>query len=466
MKRHLNAVGGLMKENKRDLNSRRQPDISVPKSGSSVLPFISGMGLGAGIMYALDPDRGNRRRAMAQQKLFRLVNLAGDALDKGVRDLEHRAEGLAYGAVHLVRHEYCPDDVLEQRVRAKLGRIACHPGSIEVRAKDGQVVLTGPVLRGEAAEITRAVRRVRGVGQVECRLQEHDSSENVPGLQGEAVRPGDKPELLQENWAPGTRLIIGGIGLTLMGRAITRPSFFNSLGGVLGFALLGRSGRRTRVAGTLLDSLKPAAGSRAGRRSVQGVRTAGEHRRDVVGKSGVYPATGPLPPRAAEVRMAGSFGQGERGAAGYEDHGSSEMTYSGSTVLGALSGAGANIDVQSLLKTGEIARDQWLNFFNQLNKALDGQRVTIEGREGGNTRVLQRDIELDSIGADVKDGESTITIGVGRKPDDLVVHTIPAKRVAVRDEGDSKLLEIEGSDGATTTVRLRNADLQRTRIVA
>jgi hypothetical protein len=49
-------------------------------------------------------------------------------------------------------------------------------------------------------------------------------------------------------------------------------------------------------------------------------------RRDEVGRSRVYPASGPLPPRkGAVIRGQAEWGQGERGAAGYEDHGESEM---------------------------------------------------------------------------------------------------------------------------------------------
>ncbi len=380
-----------MREHKRDFESRRESQISSQRSGGSVLPFISGMGLGAGIMYVLDPDRGNRRRAMAQQKLFRLANLAGDALDKGVRDLEHRAEGVAYEAVHLVRRERCSDEVLEQRVRSKLGRVACHPGSIEVRVRDGNVVLTGPVLRGECHEIERAVRHVRAVRNVECHVEEHDSSENIPGLQGLAQRPGDKPELLQENWAPGTRLVMGGLGLALVWRALRSPGFLNSVTGVLGVGLLVRSGRRTRVFDTLMDSIRPGAGPRAGR---------------------------------------------------------------------------ASVALQSVLKPGEIARDQWRHFFGQLSKAIAGQRVAVEVHQGSEVRVQQRDMPIDSIGADIKDRESIVTVSVGRSADDLVFHTINARRVAVREDSDSRLLEIEGNDGIATVVRFRNSDLQPTRIVA
>ncbi len=46
---------------------------------------------------------------------------------------------------------------------------------------------------------------------------------------------------------------------------------------------------------------------------------------DKVGHSGVYPMSGPHPPGDAPAVWPGSWGQGKRGAAGYEDHGESEL---------------------------------------------------------------------------------------------------------------------------------------------
>ena len=49
------------------------------------------------------------------------------------------------------------------------------------------------------------------------------------------------------------------------------------------------------------------------------------NRIDRVGKSGVYPVSGPWPESDAPVQGEASWGQGERGAAGYQDHGESEI---------------------------------------------------------------------------------------------------------------------------------------------
>jgi CBS domain-containing protein len=51
----------------------------------------------------------------------------------------------------------------------------------------------------------------------------------------------------------------------------------------------------------------------------------GKGRKDRVGPSGVYPMSGPHPKGDAPVVWPGSWGQGKRGPAGYEDHGESAL---------------------------------------------------------------------------------------------------------------------------------------------
>ncbi len=60
-----------------------------------------------------------------------------------------------------------------------------------------------------------------------------------------------------------------------------------------------------------------------------GMPGGGAGRRDVVGRSGVYPESASERPSAdAPVRTENAWGQGERGAAGYEDSGTSELASS------------------------------------------------------------------------------------------------------------------------------------------
>src|SRR5437773_619862 len=56
-----------------------------------------------------------------------------------------------------------------------------------------------------------------------------------------------------------------------------------------------------------------------------GLPGGGAGRKDEVGGSGVYPVSGPHPAGEAPVVKQAGWGQGKRGATGYEDHGESEI---------------------------------------------------------------------------------------------------------------------------------------------
>lgn len=61
-------------------------------------------------------------------------------------------------------------------------------------------------------------------------------------------------------------------------------------------------------------------------RQESGMPGGGAGRRDEgLGKSGVYPMSGPHPAGDAPIVTPAAWGQGPRGAAGYEDHGESEI---------------------------------------------------------------------------------------------------------------------------------------------
>src|SRR5919108_1924221 len=78
--------------------------------------------------------------------------------------------------------------------------------------------------------------------------------------------------------------------------------------------------------------------SEAERKRESGMPGGGQGRKDKVGRSGVYPvsaADGASPD--AMVHGQASWGQGERGAAGYEDSGGSELIYLGDQ-LGLIGG--------------------------------------------------------------------------------------------------------------------------------
>ena len=214
------------------------------------------MGVGAGLMYLLDPNRGARRRAVAWDKLVSAVSHAGDCIECAARDLWHRAYGTFAESKHLFgREEHVDDEVLVARVRSKLGRVVAHPHAIKVAAREGHVSLFGPVLRAEVQGLCDAVARVRGVRSVDTNyLEVHRHAGAVPALQGGARRGGSRLDVAQENWSPATRTLLGAAGAALGGYGVARRDAAGVVLGVVGAGLVLRcvtntDGRRLVGAG-------------------------------------------------------------------------------------------------------------------------------------------------------------------------------------------------------------------------
>lgn len=174
--------------------------------------FLGGLGLGAGLMYLFDPVRGARRRSLLRDKARHAMRAEKEVVDKGVRDLGHRATGVMARLRSAAQPEQVSDEKLVERVRARMGRSVSHAGSIEVSAKAGHVTLGGPIFASEVGALLRSVRRVPGVHSVENRLEPHTGAGSVPGLQGRP-RPRARPMFLRERWPPAARLLAGSAGL-------------------------------------------------------------------------------------------------------------------------------------------------------------------------------------------------------------------------------------------------------------
>lgn len=188
--------------------------------------FLGGLGLGAALMYALDPENGRRRRAMARDRLKSLTRRHRAAAPRGSRDLGHRLEG---GVHSLAGRDSAADRVLAERVRAALGRAVSHPSAIEVEVRGGCVVLTGKVLEWETRELMRRVGRVAGVTAVDDRLERHLSSDGIPALEGSGRV--SRHRLERDIWPPSWRLVAGAAGIGTGVAGLAR-------GGLTGKALL------------------------------------------------------------------------------------------------------------------------------------------------------------------------------------------------------------------------------------
>ena len=202
------------------------------------LLILGGLGLGAGLMYIFDPDRGRRRRATARDTAHHLANAFDDAFGKTSRDLSNRAEGLVAELNSIFRCEEADDNVIAARVRSKLGRAVSHPHAVRVAVDQGRVTLSGQILASEIDQLLNRVSSVRGVTGVENKLEAHERAGGVSSLQGGTPCHGETPELMQSNWSPGIRFLagIGGGALTLYG--VRRKDIFSA---AVGLGLLTRS---------------------------------------------------------------------------------------------------------------------------------------------------------------------------------------------------------------------------------
>ena len=143
--------------------------------------FALGALAGTAAALLLDRQRGAGRATQLRDKAASYAREAATEARKRAKDAAQRLEGRA----HELRHaaETVPDSVLVERVRAQIGKRASHAAAIDVRAADGTVVLSGPILRHEVDGLIEIVQKVRGVKSIENRLDVHDSAGDVPSLQ-------------------------------------------------------------------------------------------------------------------------------------------------------------------------------------------------------------------------------------------------------------------------------------------
>ena len=200
-------------------------------------PLLLGAVLGAAGAFLLDPALGRDRRALIRDK----VTEGHDFAEAAARDLRRRARRLRGRVSRLRGRRGSSDDVLMERVRAKLGRYCSHPQALEVTAFKGHVVLTGDVLATEEQQVLAAVRSVRGVEQVDDKLTPYASAEGVVSLQDGSTSGRERFTLREGDWSPGVRLMAGSTGTLLILYALARGGL-TSIGALgAGAVLLGRA---------------------------------------------------------------------------------------------------------------------------------------------------------------------------------------------------------------------------------
>jgi len=128
-----------------------------------------GAGLGAGLEYFLDPDRGRRRRNMARDRAAAAARRANSTVQRKARYAASTARGLTDRAAYSKNGEIAPDDAtLAHRVESEIFRDPEVPkGQINVNVEDNVVVLRGKIdSPEEMSALEKKVRQIPGVYDV------------------------------------------------------------------------------------------------------------------------------------------------------------------------------------------------------------------------------------------------------------------------------------------------------------
>lgn len=203
-------------------------------------PILTALGVGAGLMYFLDPVRGARRRALARDRIVHALHALDTVTEKGARDLTCRARGLVAEASAFLHDDDVPDEVLKARVRSKLGHVVGHPHAIDVTVRHGHVELRGAVLANDFDGLVSTVAVVSGVRGVESRLEVYDAPGHVDALQGGNGRETDHAARSRERWSPRLRLGAGALGVALLAGGARRRDRLGALLRLGGIAILAR----------------------------------------------------------------------------------------------------------------------------------------------------------------------------------------------------------------------------------
>lgn len=202
------------------------------------LAFCTGMGVGAGLLYFLDPEVGRRRRALCRDQFIRAAHEMRECADATWKDVQNRASGLVAEASSTFTRDQASDQVIHDRVRSKMGRYVSHPRAIEVAVRDGHVTLSGPILASDVNCLLNCVRGIAGVRGVENHLDVHEQAGNIQALQGGGRPRGETWDILQANWS---RLCVGCAGAGLLAFGLTEESPTSWILGAAGLALLATS---------------------------------------------------------------------------------------------------------------------------------------------------------------------------------------------------------------------------------
>ncbi|MEW4568569.1 SRPBCC family protein [Tautonia sp. JC769] len=204
---------------------------------------LSLLGIGAGLMYYFDPERGRRRRALVRDQFDHQMHQLETLSRKAGVDARNRAQGLIAEGRAAMTSDHAPDRVIVDRIRSAIGRVASHPRNITVSVLDGQATVSGPVLPDEVEPLLDTVASTRGVIGVIDHLQPHYGPDTLEAPLHDRVRrrSSARPDPTPAQWDPSARLLAGASGGALLLGGLARGGLLGLAGGLAGAGLLSRS---------------------------------------------------------------------------------------------------------------------------------------------------------------------------------------------------------------------------------
>jgi uncharacterized membrane protein/CBS domain-containing protein len=203
--------------------------------------LLGALGIGAGLMYILDPDKGRRRRAILRDRALKTSNEAAKKINKRSADLKNRFQGAWFETEKIFERQTPTDEKLEAKIRTRLGRLASHPHAIKTTVENGKLNLSGQILADEEALLLRSVAALRGVREIENKLERYESAEHISSLQGENRVRRRILARKTEKWATGARILAAAAGASLVAFGAKKRNGATSLAATAGTALLTRA---------------------------------------------------------------------------------------------------------------------------------------------------------------------------------------------------------------------------------
>jgi osmotically-inducible protein OsmY len=144
----------------------------VGAAGQTVGSLLTGMGVGAALMYFLDPRLGPYRRGIARDRTASFASRSVALAEKQARNARNHIQGLVAETRRAIRgEEPVSDRKLADRIRSKIGRVLLHPSQVEIEVIDGRVVAKGKLRHEHAQRVVSNIRRIRGVHAVDDRVE-------------------------------------------------------------------------------------------------------------------------------------------------------------------------------------------------------------------------------------------------------------------------------------------------------